>query len=988
MPASTLFQPTSLGKRKRQQGVHTPGLDTAIAVPAWNAPMTNEAYRRSDLVPLSGGMTIEDLGDQLRRAARESPRTPTVLPSPAPSDEGPSGPINRFPTNETLGNEPRMGSAPTAYQPSRVVTSTPNTEMQTVPPGAAANGYQGNGTRTLSLAAPASLYSPVICLPKIHTFQQNNGGDDKLNNVVKQRLSLLINACREQDIMYLTMHQVMCMHTISPKDVPIAINQIPNVELGFQILNTFLSPNDNLPAGFVRWSANFPASFSDIIQKHNWDIGLGVMVEQCTNVLEALCTKWKPFVTQCIQRKSGPGVQELVNQFKLCSPKLQLIAFLSAQRSFWGPTCSPWSNEAEKLFKSTQKVQHDPNAVASRLRDLHTEHMKYLNAHSQQQPRDNTSQSEGSHPTASLALGQSLTRLDARSSRPTMQASDSRLAIRSISDSQGHPPSGTGNFDRSNSVNIPQPTALHPLSSSNWVHRRNNSIHPSVPPVGSNSNPQITSQVQASYAPPLTSPGTFESYVQAGSTPPLAARATLEGSLQNTTEPRLTRVLTPQQQRFLQMQNVRRLQSQPQATQVQQALPSHSGPLSVQHQPQPTLPRPTTHPFFPRPGEIRPQAIGIEPSKSALHQTQLYEPIPCPADSYNMAEDGNLFQFVTTSIGRRILLASPQIENEAFDVSEELYDSLPPLQEANHLGPRHRRIIGSSHTLRFRCAKIRDAEDINNSSVLAVAETSWPDHVYFQINSKALEPQRKKQWGKDLAIDVTHLVKQGANAHTTFWNTDADYRPPCTYATFIEVISFKSSKAIKQDVFESQVLPAWDVLASIKASLSRSTAEVSPQEDDELAIVDSNISINIYDPISGSNSCTNPVRGTSCLHRDAFDLDTFLASRPSCRDCPIVSRPDEWRCPICNRDARPQSLVLDGFLVEVNRKLEAEGKSDARTIIVERDGSWKIKPEKTTGSAPTSRAGSRIANGIGAKGDESGTPTATTGETEIIDLGD
>ena len=55
---------------------------------------------------------------------------------------------------------------------------------------------------------------------------------------------------------------------------------------------------------------------------------------------------------------------------------------------------------------------------------------------------------------------------------------------------------------------------------------------------------------------------------------------------------------------------------------------------------------------------------------------------------------------------------------------------------------------------------------------------------------------------------------------------------------------------------------------------------------------------------------------------------------------------DEWRCPLCKADARPQSLVVDGFLVEVRAKLAERGLLGTRSIIVEADGSWKPKAEK------------------------------------------
>ena len=61
-------------------------------------------------------------------------------------------------------------------------------------------------------------------------------------------------------------------------------------------------------------------------------------------------------------------------------------------------------------------------------------------------------------------------------------------------------------------------------------------------------------------------------------------------------------------------------------------------------------------------------------------------------------------------------------------------------------------------------------------------------------------------------------------------------------------------------------------------------------------------------------------------------------------------------------------MIEDGFLVDVRRVLEKEGKLDTRAIVVEADGRWRIKAEEKTGvrSASLEREES-VANRVKAK---------------------
>jgi len=57
---------------------------------------------------------------------------------------------------------------------------------------------------------------------------------------------------------------------------------------------------------------------------------------------------------------------------------------------------------------------------------------------------------------------------------------------------------------------------------------------------------------------------------------------------------------------------------------------------------------------------------------------------------------------------------------------------------------------------------------------------------------------------------------------------------------------------------------------------------------------------------------------------------------------------DVWKCPICQADARPPMLFIDGWMLQVRNELVARGESGAKHIMVSLDGKWTVKKENDT----------------------------------------
>jgi len=140
---------------------------------------------------------------------------------------------------------------------------------------------------------------------------------------------------------------------------------------------------------------------------------------------------------------------------------------------------------------------------------------------------------------------------------------------------------------------------------------------------------------------------------------------------------------------------------------------------------------------------------------------------------------------------------------------------------------------------------------------------------------------------------------------------------------------------------QNQRIPAKQTLDNIKKSLTGAVAS----DDDEIVMVASDLTIDLADPFM-AKIFEIPVRGSTCLHRECFDLETFLNTRPSKPKHPEQpSMVDVWKCPLCGRDARPYTLRVDDFLISVREKLASDGMLDCKAILVAADGSWKVKPD-------------------------------------------
>ncbi|PSN66653.1 hypothetical protein BS50DRAFT_493722 [Corynespora cassiicola Philippines] len=368
----------------------------------------------------------------------------------------------------------------------------------------------------------------------------------------------------------------------------------------------------------------------------------------------------------------------------------------------------------------------------------------------------------------------------------------------------------------------------------------------------------------------------------------------------------------------------------------QPPLPS---PTAVRENPQ-TLHPP---PFLPPKGSTLAQQRVPTPVRYALHQAHLRSPV-LRARSITSP----LYRYVKRLVKpmARMIEGGKKVEKWTFLVTSDDMRDIPGIEECSPTMPSIRYVDEESRLLRLRCIKWPSTK-FPDEHAWATADTSWVPSGYFSFNGKHLEIRRKVHYGKDLPIDLTSLVKEGTNTLDIAINCRLDDKKHLEYLLAFEVIGIVTHDAIKKKCLTENRVPADQILAEIKRKLAGTTApnaDADDDEEEEVSIVESTLTIQVFDLFTVSKLCDIPARSRACIHYDCFDLDTFLTTRPK-NGGGDVSVADQWRCPICKADARPQHLIVDGFLQEVCAQLIARGLESTRAIVVEKDGSWRPKVE-------------------------------------------
>lgn len=866
----------------------------------------------------------------------------------------------------------------------------------------------------------SNIPSLITRIPLIEQHVHESGGFESLNAAVERpRFHLLLDACHREDLFFVAMHQLFCLWAVDPTAV-LQMDGFQNqktVEHAFQLVTKLIRGNEGLSPVHLKWFTDFPSPLNHLLDLSDQ---YRRTLSAVSFFLGKLTTDKSNMIQQCQQRGYPPLVDEMVHRLGLLSPVLQGVFFTASRRTL-GARDDIVGPQMERLFLQDREA-HERLAARMNTNFPPSENeVRERNTWLAQQYltiRNNSPRPESrltSHPQPMAAgpavhtAGPGSLANPAQSPTVTQYFYDKNTSLQSpelVGNFQNSPPqrvdtpndpfqyvSTAGQAEYQNpqagsfvsttpSSYIPpqqlaeqgfaaqmlQPQLLQP-------QLRHSSNQMSLPILPSIDN-QVTSSRTASniYHGPVMS-----THMQAN---PFRQQTPVVPSQQIVSSQNYPQQFQPQEtrQRYASaagpeqnMQNLRRINSVPAVSPVPlnpvrggriMNPPSARSILSED----PRRDHSTRHnsangswqiPVIPQHGESLPNHAP-KPDVTALHQAILRSPYLVPVDKpLDLAHDdpaGRYYQAVVDFAVEPVPLPYDRpLRIENFIVPIDTYARVPK-DNFSADAPPIRHVKRGSLQYRMRCIQVRRDQPLRPSDFI-VADTVWPTTIFMEFNRMPVEIRRKLHHGRDLPVDITAYIHSIANNVINQVKISVPrargVKDDSDYYFAVEIVEALQHQQII-DMSLNRRIAADETINGIKKSLSGSFID---DDDDEISMVVGDLTINLADPFM-ARIFDIPVRGSSCLHRECFDLQTFLTTRNSKPKVPQqISMVDVWRCPLCGKDARPYSLQVDDFLVSVRESLARTNELHTKAIVISADGTWKPKPETLPSKRSASRAG-------------------------------
>ena len=810
------------------------------------------------------------------------------------------------------------------------------------------------------------------------------------------RLGLLEDACLAYDLAYIIVHQLYCLAalpTLASSDVQ---GLAPEYRDGLALLTPFLLKNDQLSSDAITWFSTFPLPLDALLT--HWP-SLKLTYEKVLECLLKLPRGWWTLSSLCHHRCFPPLVDELICMLGVNSVMLQRVIFSSVVRDIWFGPQDACFKEVENLLRQNQQevrlrgsldaatvnaevIMSYNNGMRNKYQHLWARHGAHLNVVVPQDPLSqqgspanvimpmppahqvstglptptnstiyhNTSQPVNSAP-ASRRPTSLVINTQNISTNPTYFVNTPSvpstpfsgvsvqpnpiIAVARSPSSQSSPPNGVGRPNASRPYSrgrpprrgftvpaVPHTSGLRSVTGNHSsMHRPQNSISSQV---------AANSPLQPLFGRrwELPSACTIPSHSHAAS--PVTARSGQTGmpfpSGQNISQ-------QPGTYAPPQMYGQYRSVSNP-------STPYHARHTQVVAQQPPMVLTPVppspAWPLFPPSGHVRSFRDPPNAVPATLHQVHIRSPNLTLVDMDGKFDNASYFAFVeNVTIMPERLTKENRHFRRIFEVDRDRFQSLAQCSSGKGGAPPTRIFRAGSRIARLRCVKVSDLQDICESDWV-LAETFWPNGIAILLNGIALELRKKALHGRDLPVDITKHIREGANIFSVAI-TRSNESDAVTHALGIEFVEITDSKNIHATIPR---LEAKDALRRI--------AERSASFDPDIEIVDSAITIDLTDPFT---SCVweLPVRGKNCRHNQCFDLNVFLQTRGS--KSSKLSAPEQFKCPICGSDARPQTLTMDMLFVKIREELQQTGRLDVKAVILDGQGSWTIKEEDKKGES-------------------------------------
>lgn len=705
------------------------------------------------------------------------------------------------------------------------------------------------------------------------------------NPVDEGRKALAQEALQKEDYFYLALSQVFCLYNSDRGSLPPQLEKVPSDS--WLSLERLLGSNQALTPAVLKWFAEFPAPLHIIAASGESTFFVNQLV-----VIESFLTElprcWNDMIASSTSRLAPPLTQDLVEQLYLISPVVQTTAFRAIARAFWGE-----NNGGLQVVESLHQIDQHTYTYQQRRRTAAEKHAAYS------------------------IYAQIYHAWKLYCTQPE------RLETAFV------PSPAWSHFFQQ------PPPSMKQVSGTSGAHQQySRGAAQQIQLM--EANQRILAQQQQ--AVPGLTPTQQRDILQSNNRT-IAHRHGLEPNPLNSLQypPNATPQPRPAHQHLPHI-----LPSNSATATPLQGGP-HMAPHMISHTPQrlapgfptPGVPAPYLSRLLPPDNAFsRPLPVQPDTARVSLHQAHLRSPLP----GYQKLSSGKgpLYRHV---IGYALppTRLEPVLCSQTIVVSlpEAQFDKVPITKPGMLPGEPGVRILEEGSLLyRLRCSKMPPGRGFASETSWVTADNVWADDMSFELNGKHLEARRRLHFGRYLPIDLSPYICVGNNTLNVYKLPNR--RDTTVYVVAIEMVGASSHSRI---VTSTPTISSADSLSAIKQSLA-GTAD----DDDEIAMTSSNLTIPLFDPYRADRICDTPVRGSACLHRECFDLETFLSQcKREQPGHPCV--PDCWRCPICKGDVRPQTLVKDGFLMQVKQELEAKNLLNTRAIIVEADGCWKPRVE-------------------------------------------
>lgn len=814
------------------------------------------------------------------------------------------------------------------------------------------------------------------------------------DSVELPRVRLLRDACNSRDLLYLALHQAYCLSTWAPSQLPSLPEYSGSAILGLKVVEQLLVENQRLSSGFLEWCSLFPRDPELMTTSPQYRAAS----QQVARCLVSLHENWQTYDTQVRARAYPPLIDELVVRFGVTSSVMLSIVFLAMCRRVYGGRHEAqlkdlWLRNKQNYnhrFQTAQQITPEQMRLENEqlikaYLALHTAHVNspLVVTPAVGSPQVNSPQLvTAPHSFSSHARRQSMPSqpptpsLPAASQKHSQPASPATISLSESRGSVARPVTVQTGPKHHVNQNSHIPTTV-----SNLPTQFTTNAHARVPSTGANkpSSRGVATVPYSPSAPTVESapPGVYynpqwmiaQQIFEQPSLPPIH-----ETAPPTNTNPALPEPGLPAQQasalRAPQVRTNAITANTPNLTRARaengsNRQPRQLGPTtpafrgSVAARPQQTRTPVAQTTLLPQPGWIPVNTVRPNSLRVGLHQAHLRDPMLKMIHQTPTGEkETELFQYLRAFMVPPTPLGLVECGFHWNFVLGPAHCQKMARSIFCGTGERSLRVlVEGCQTYRLRCIKVPPSALKLTGHDWSIAETVWPSVFYIFVNDVELYVRRKVHNGKDMPLDITDYLREGINRVSIHLIRSPAEAKDVYYVAGVEVLDIAEYATVKSSARE---LPASESRARIQQRLSALAA------DDELSIVNDDLTVNLVDPFM-ARIFNTPVRGSTCAHQECFDLDTFLMTRASKSGKGPMK--ENWKCPICGEDARPTSLIIDGFLAEVLAELKRTNRvDDARAIHIKADGSWELKTDRES-QAAEDRIGSRAdsANEVSAK---------------------